>query len=118
MCGLTASVCSPTPTKKNTHAYKLDDDVPDDVKKDRANRIMEIQREISEELNAAKVGQTFRVLFDKTEGGYFVGRTEFDSPDVDNEVLVPVEGNYVRMGDFAQVTVTEAQEYDLYGEIC
>lgn len=104
--------------EENTHAFKLDDDVPDDVKKERANRIMEIQREISDELNAEKVDKTFRVLFDKTEAGYFVGRTEFDSPDVDNEVLVPTEGNYVRMGDFAEVTITDAQEYDLYGKIC
>ncbi len=103
--------------EENTHAYKLDDNVPDEVKKERANRIMEIQREISEELNAEKVGKTFRVLFDKTEGGYFIGRTEFDSPDVDNEVLVPVKENYVRMGDFAQVRITDAREYDLYGEI-
>ena len=103
--------------EENTHAFKLVDDVPDDVKKDRANRIMEIQREISDELNAKKIDQTFRVLFDKTEGGFFVGRTEFDSPDVDNEVLVPVEGNYVRMGDFADVKINDSQEYDLFGEI-
>lgn len=103
--------------EENTHAFKLNDDVPYEVKKDRANRIMEIQREISEALNAEKVGKIYRVLFDKTEGGFFVGRTEFDSPDVDNEVLVPVKGNYVRMGDFAPVRVTDAGEYDLYGEI-
>ena len=78
---------------------------------------MEIQREIAESLNAEKIGKTFRVLFDKTEGGYFVGRTEFDSPDVDNEVLVPVKNNYVRMGDFARVTITDAREYDLFGDI-
>lgn len=103
--------------EENTHAFKLQDDVPDELKKERANIIMEIQREISEEMNAAKVGQTFRVLFDKTEGGYFVGRTESDSPDVDNEVLVPCEGNYVRMGDFAMVKITDAREYDLFGEL-
>lgn len=103
--------------EENTHAFKLEDDVPEDVKKERANTIMEIQREISDELNAEKIGKTFRVLFDKTEGGYFVGRTEFDSPDVDNEVLVPTKGNYVRMGDFAEVRITDASDYDLYGEI-
>ena len=103
--------------EENTHAFKLTDDVPDDVKKDRANHIMEIQREISEELNATKVGQTFNVLFDKVEGGYFVGRTEFDSPDVDNEVLVPAEGNYLRLGDYATIRITDSQDYDLFGEI-
>jgi ribosomal protein S12 methylthiotransferase len=103
--------------EENTHAFKLKDDVPEDVKKERAETIMEIQREISDELNAEKIGKTFRVLFDKTEGGYFVGRTEFDSPDVDNEVLVPTEGNYVRMGDFADVRITDASDYDLYGEV-
>ncbi len=103
--------------EENTHAYSLIDDVPEETKKERANKIMEIQREIAESLNAEKIGKTFRVLFDKTEGGYFVGRTEFDSPDVDNEVLVPVKNNYVRMGDFARVTITDAREYDLFGDI-
>lgn len=103
--------------EENTHAYSLADDVPEETKKERANKIMEIQREIAESLNAEKIGKTFRVLFDKTEAGYFVGRTQFDSPDVDNEVLVPVKNNYVRMGDFAQVTITDAREYDLFGDI-
>jgi ribosomal protein S12 methylthiotransferase len=103
--------------EENTYAYSLIDDVPEETKKERANKIMEIQREIAESLNAKKIGKIFRVLFDKTEGGYFVGRTEFDSPDVDNEVLVPVKNNYVRMGDFARVTITDAREYDLFGDI-
>jgi ribosomal protein S12 methylthiotransferase len=103
--------------EENTHAYRLTDDIPEEIKKERANKIMEIQREIAESLNAEKIGKTFRVLFDKTEAGYFVGRTQFDSPDVDNEVLVPVKNNYARMGDFAQVTITDAREYDLFGDI-
>lgn len=103
--------------EENTHAYLLEDDVDEDTKHDRANEIMEIQREISYEMNQAKIGQTFKVLIDRVEGGYFVGRTEFDSPDVDNEVLVPATDEaYARMGDFVWVKVTEAQEFDLFGE--
>jgi len=78
---------------------------------------MEIQSAISLEKNRAKIGKSFKVLFDKIENGHFVGRTEGDSPEVDNEVLVPVKGNYVRIGDFANVLVTEASEYDLIGHI-
>lgn len=103
--------------EEDTRAYELPDDVPAEVKAERANRLMAIQQEISAEINEAKVGQTFRVLFDRKEGGYFVGRTEYDSPEVDNEVLVPADRFYVRMGDFAQVRITEATEYDLYGEL-
>lgn len=103
--------------EENTHAYLLEDDVDEDTKHDRANEVMEIQREISYEMNQAKIGQTFKVLIDRVEGGYFVGRTEFDSPDVDNEVLVPVTDEaYARMGDFVWVKVTDAQEFDLFGE--
>ena len=78
---------------------------------------MEVQQEISNELNQKKVGQTFKVLFDRKEGGYFIGRTEFDSPEVDNEVLVAAKDAYVRVGDFANVKITSAQEFDLYGEL-
>lgn len=103
--------------EENTHAYLLEDDVDEDTKHERANEIMEIQREISYEMNQAKIGQTFKVLIDRVEGGYFVGRTEFDSPDVDNEVLVPATDEaYARMGDFVWVKVTDAQEFDLFGE--
>jgi ribosomal protein S12 methylthiotransferase len=77
---------------------------------------MELQQGISAELNQEKIGKTFKVLFDRKEGGYFIGRTEFDSPEVDNEVLVPAS-QYVRLGDFAQVKVTSAEEFDLYGEV-
>lgn len=103
--------------EENTRAYDLEDDVPAELKAERANRIMEIQESISREKNQARVGQSLRVLFDRKEGEYFVGRTEYDSPEVDNEVLVPASGNYARIGDFAMVRITDATEYDLFGEI-
>ena len=103
--------------EENTLAYELEDDIPDEVKAARANRVMAIQQDISAQKNEAKVGQRLRVLFDRKEGGYFVGRTEADSPEVDNEVLVPASDNYARIGDFAEVEITEATEYDLYGKI-
>jgi len=101
--------------EESTRAHDLVDDVPEEVKMERANRIMEIQSTISYEKNKAKIGKSFKVLFDKIENGHFVGRTEGDSPEVDNEVLIPVKGNYVRLGDFAEVTITDASEYDLIG---
>lgn len=103
--------------EESTRAYDFPDDVPDDVKADRANRLMEIQQEISWAKNQEKIGQTLRVLFDRKEGEYFIGRTEADSPEVDNEVLVPADRNYVRIGDFATVRITDATEYDLFGEL-
>ncbi|MCB0635681.1 MAG: 30S ribosomal protein S12 methylthiotransferase RimO [Lewinella sp.] len=103
--------------EEDTRAYDLADDVPAEVKAERANRLMEIQQEISFELNQARIGQTYRVLIDRKEGGYFVGRTEYDSPEVDNEVLISAEDNYVRIGDFATVEITDAAEYDLFGEV-
>jgi ribosomal protein S12 methylthiotransferase len=81
---------------KRTHAYLLEDDVPADVKQDRANEIMEIQSQISWDLNQLKLGQTFKCIIDRKEGGHFVGRTEFDSPDVDNEVLIDASKHYVK----------------------
>jgi ribosomal protein S12 methylthiotransferase len=101
--------------EESTRAHDLVDDIPEEVKMERANRIMEIQSAISYEKNKAKIGKSFKVLFDKIENGHFVGRTEGDSPEVDNEVLIPVKGNYVRLGDFAEVTITDASEYDLIG---
>ncbi len=101
----------------NTHAYTLEDDVPFEVKQERAQELMEIQQGISADLNAEKVGETFKVLFDKVEGDYFVGRTEFDSPEVDNTVLVNKKNNFARIGDFAQVKVSKADPFDLYGDI-
>ncbi len=104
--------------EENTHAYNFEDDVPEDVKRERADQIMELQAGISYELNQKKVGQTLKVLFDRIEGDYFIGRSEFDSPDVDNEVLVKMtDENYIRIGDFAEVTITSADHYDLYGEL-
>ncbi len=103
--------------EEDTRAYELPDDVPAEVKADRANRVMEIQEGISYRKNLAKVGKVFKVLFDRKEGEYFVGRTEGDSPEVDNEVLVEAATNYVRIGDFATVRITDATEYDLFGEV-
>ena len=100
----------------DTRAATREDDVPPEVKAQRAEALMELQREISLRKNEALVGRTLRVLFDRREGGYFVGRTEFDSPEVDNEVFVPV-AEYVRLGDFAEVHITDATEYDLYGTL-
>jgi ribosomal protein S12 methylthiotransferase len=103
--------------EEQTHSHTFEDDIPDEVKKERAAEIMAVQQSISLEINQQKVGKTFKVLFDRKEGGYFVGRTEFDSPEVDNEVLVDAKNQYVRIGDFAQVKINRAEEFDLYGEI-
>ena len=103
--------------EENTHAYNLEDDVPEDVKMDRANKIMEIQSQISWELNQQKIGKVFKVVIDRKEGGYFVGRTEFDSPDVDNEVLINAENDYLRTGEFCNVRITAAEDFDLYAEV-
>ena len=102
--------------EENTTAYELADDVSEEVKLQRANEIMELQSQISWELNQAKVGKVFRCLIDRKEGNYFVGRTEYDSPDVDNEVLIDAKKHYVKIGDFTDVKITEAVDYDLYGE--
>ena len=103
--------------EEGTHAGSLVDDVPQDLKEERAATIMDIQQGISAEINQKKIGQTFKVLFDRKENGQFVGRTEFDSPEVDNEVMVDAKTNYVRIGDFADVLVTEATDFDLIGNI-
>ena len=103
--------------EENTSAYDLEDDVPDDVKKARAEEIMDLQTHISWELNQEKVGKTYKVLFDRKEGDYFIGRTEFDSPDVDNEVLIDASKFYLKTGDFANVKIYEAEDFDLYGEV-
>lgn len=103
--------------EEQTSAHNQADDVPAEIKAERASELMAIQEQISWEKNQEKIGQTFKVLFDKKEGDHFVGRTEFDSPEVDNEVLVPANANYVRLGDFARVLITDATEFDLYGEI-
>ena len=102
--------------EENTHAYNLEDDVPQEVKQQRANEIMEIQSQISWELNQQNIGNEFKVVIDRKEGNYFVGRTEFDSPDVDNEVLVPAHNTYLKIGDFYHIKITDAADFDLYGE--
>ena len=102
--------------EENTHAYSVEDNVPEEVKQERSDEIMALQQGISEELNQAKIGQTFKVMVDRKESGFFVGRTEHDSPEVDNEVLIPAE-QYARQGDFVQVKINKAEEFDLYGDI-
>jgi len=101
----------------NTHSFSMDDSIPAEVKQERISRVMEIQEQISFELNQEKVGKVFKVLIDRKEGGYFIGRTEFDSPEVDNEVLINAQDVYLRTGDFAQIKIKEATEFDLYGEV-
>jgi len=102
--------------EENTGAYALVDDVPEDVKKARAAEIMDLQSQISWDLNQDKVGKTFKCVIDRKEGTYFIGRTEFDSPDVDNEVLIDASKYYLKTGDFVSIKIIDATEYDLYGE--
>ena len=102
--------------EENTHAFALKDDVPEDVKQERANEIMAIQSEISRESNQLRMGQSMRCMIDRKEGNYFIGRTEYDSPDVDNEVLISAQEHYLKLGDFAQITITSATEFDLFGQ--
>jgi len=101
--------------EENTHAHQLEDDVPEEVKQQRSNAIMEIQSQISWEHNQRCVGKTFRCLIDRKEGVHFVGRTFMDSPDVDNEVLIDATKYYLKQGDFAKIKITEATDYDLIG---
>lgn len=103
--------------EENTHAYKLIDDVDEAVKQERAETIMEIQQGISFELNQEKIGKDFSVLVDKKEGDFYLARTEFDSPEVDNEVLISAKDTYLRVGDFANVKITGAEDYDLYANV-
>jgi len=103
--------------EEDTSAHDMVDDVDAETKVERANRIMEIQNSISMDNNEALVGKTLKVLFDRKEGEFFIGRTEFDSPEVDNEVLVSAKDQYVRIGDFANVLIESAEDYDLYGKV-
>lgn len=103
--------------EEKTHAYSLEDDVSDQVKQDRVDAIMEIQQGISYEINQAKVGSTYKVLVDRVDGDYFIGRTEYDSPEVDNEVVLSAKTDYARIGDFVDVKVDRAEDFDLYGTI-
>jgi len=101
--------------EEKTHAHQLNDDVPEEVKQQRVDEIMGIQQQISFEKNQEKVGQTFKVLVDKKEGDYFIGRTEFDSPEVDNEVLIEASADYATPGSFVKVKIDRAEDFDLYG---
>jgi len=101
--------------EENTHAYQLEDNVPQQVKQERANEIMKIQSEISWEQNQKKVGKSFRCVIDRKQGDHFVGRTEIDSPDVDNEVLIDAKKYYLKLGDFTDVEIVDASDFDLYG---
>lgn len=103
--------------EENTHSFSLKDNVPAKTKEKRAAAVMEVQEQISFELNQEKIDKTFKVLIDRKEGGYFIGRTEFDSPEVDNEVLISAETTYIRQGDFANIKITSATEFDLFGEV-
>lgn len=104
--------------EENTSAHEMEDDIPAEIKEERTNRLMELQREISAELNQDKIGNKMRVLIDRKESGYFVGRSEFDSPEVDNEVLIEAKKDtYLRIGDFANVSIIDSTEYDLFAEL-
>ena len=103
--------------EENTHAYNLEDDVPQEVKQERANEIMKIQSEISWEQNQKKVGKIYRCVIDRKQGDYFVGRTEIDSPDIDNEVLIDAKKYYLKTGDFANLLIFKATDFDLYGKL-
>jgi len=103
--------------EENTGAYKLIDDVTQKIKNERLNEIMEIQSQISWELNQKKIGKKFKVLIDRKRGNYYVGRTQYDSPDVDNEVLIQADTNFLRVGEFVDVKIIEASDFDLYAEV-
>jgi len=103
--------------EENTHSHTMKDDVPDRLKQERADSVMELQEHISAGINRSKIGKTLKVLIDRKEGSNFIGRTEADSPEVDNEVLISATGNYLRIGDFAQIRITDAREFDLIGKI-
>jgi ribosomal protein S12 methylthiotransferase len=102
--------------EEDTYSFTMKDNVPDKVKQQRAKEVLELQESISLKKNIQKIGRTFKVLIDRKEAGYFIGRTEYDSPDVDNEVLVKANGNYLRTGDFANISIIDAQSFDLIGE--
>lgn len=103
--------------EENTGAFIYEDDVPAEVKERRVEEIMEIQQQVSYDINQEKVGKVYKCLFDRKEGNFFIGRTEFDSPDVDNTVLVPAENTYISVGEFVNVKITSADDFDLYGEV-
>lgn len=101
--------------EENTHAYYLEDDVAHEIKQERANEIMKIQSGISWELNQKKIGKVYRCIIDRKRGGFFIGRTEIDSPDIDNEVYIDAKKYYLKIGDFANISIFKATDFDLYG---
>ena len=103
--------------EEKTHAHSLVDDVPEDIKQERVEAIMELQQGISYEKNQEKIGNTYKVLIDKIDGGYLTGRTQFDSPEVDNEVLIDATQQYATVGSFVNVKIDSAEDFDLYGQI-
>ena len=103
--------------EENTGAFKLIDDVPQKIKNYRLNEIMEIQSRISWELNQKKIGKKFKVLIDRKRGNYYVGRTQYDSPDVDNEVLIEAKSTFLRVGQFVNAKIIDASDFDLYAEV-
>lgn len=102
--------------EENTHSYSFEDDVPEETKQERANAVMALQEEISMDINQEKIGKEYKVLIDRMESGTFIGRTEHDSPEVDNEVIIDADNSYLRIGDFANIKITDATAFDLYGE--
>ena len=103
--------------EENTGAYELEDNIPQKTKNERLNEIMEIQSQISWQLNQTKIGKNFKVLIDRKRGEYYVGRTQFDSPDVDNEVLINAKLNFLRVGEYVNAKIIEASDFDLYAEL-
>lgn len=103
--------------EEGTPAYELEDDVPEDVKKARVDKFMDVQQDISLEINQKRLGRTEKVLIDRTEGGYYVGRTQYDSPEVDDEVLISMKDNKIEIGSFVNVKITQADYFDCYGEV-
>lgn len=103
--------------EESTHAFSLENDVPEEIKDARVEEIMDIQQNISYQKNQQKIGQVFKVMVDKVEGDYYVGRTEFDSPEVDNEVLIPKQEDYLTLGRFADIRINRAEDFDLYGSV-
>ena len=103
--------------EENTAAYEWQDNVPSEIKSQRAAELMELQEQISYEINQQKIGETFKVIIDRKEGEYFIGRTAHDSPEVDNEVLIRAASHYLRIGDFVQVIIIDVQEFDLYAKL-
>ena len=103
--------------EEGTSSHKLEDDVPENIKRSRSNKIMALQQKISEEKNSKKVGKTFKVLIDRADANNYYGRTEHDSPEVDNEVIIPTKEMHLRVGDFYDILITDSREYDIIGKV-